>query len=593
MKLKFIQDLEEYLQEEYGCKEKPAVDTERPPEDFEGEITVNCFRLAPQLRRAPQEIAGKVEVYCQGHADIEMVQTVKAFVNLTLDAAALFRDTVADIENIWRDAELPAEDQEKVIIEFSAPNTNKPQHLGHVRNNALGQSLVSILKKTGHEVFPVNLINDRGIHICKSMLAYQRWGNGETPASAGKKGDHFVGDYYVKFQEVFKEQIAVLRNTDPANADRTDEELFLDTEIGQAAQEMLIAWENDDPEVRALWETMNEWVIAGFQQTYERMGVYFDRVYRESETYGQGREIIRQHLEKGVFRERDDGAVVIDLDEEKLGTKVVLRKDGTSVYVTQDIGTTIIKQEDYRPDCQMWIVGDEQIFHFKVLFAILRRLGFPWAEELRHIPYGMVNLPTGKMKSREGTVVDADVLFDELAALAEQATRERYENVPDDLQERAETIGMAAVKFMLLNVNAQSAMTFDPEESVRFEGDTGPYVLYACARIASIMKKADPADFQQTPDWTVLGAPEEKDLALRCAEYGEVIRKAAVNLNPSLLTNYLLELAKAFSRFYRECSVLKADTNELRHARLALTERVHATLEDGLRTLTIRPLESM
>jgi len=593
MKYQIIKDLEEHLTKVFGGSTQPQIGVERTPTDFDGDITVNCFRQAPHFKVSPMDIAEKAGKFCEGHDDAIKVQTIKAFVNITLDSTRLFQEAVGDEKAILDDCRLAEEERRKIVVEFSAPNTNKPQHLGHVRNNSLGQVIGSLFEKIGHDVAPVNLINDRGIHICKSMLAYQRWGQGSTPESTGMKGDHFVGDFYVKYQEVFKKQVEELRESRPDLAEKEDEELSLETEIGQAAQQMLIDWESGDPDVLSLWKTMNQWVIEGFRQTYKRMGVEFDRVYLESETYGKGREIINERLSEGIFREREDGAVVIDLDEEKLGTKVVLRSDGTSVYVTQDIGTTVIKQEDYNPDYQVWVVGDEQIFHFKVLFTILKRLGYSWADNLQHLPYGMVNLPSGKMKSREGTVVDADDLFDELAQLARKATLDRYDTCPDDIDHRAEVIGMSAIKFMLLSVNAQTAMTFDPEASVKFEGDTGPYVLYACARISSMLKKAEKQNVRAEPHWSALGTEEEKELALLCAQYGETVRRAAAELNPSLVTGFLLQLAKSFSRFYRECPVLTAPSPEMCQARLALSKRVHTVLKDGLETLTIQPLESM
>lgn len=592
MKFSLIKDLEQHLASLFKAA-PPAISVERPPEDFAGDITVNCFRLARDLRTNPMQIAEQAGAFCREHAAVTQVEVVKAFVNVALDSTAVFRDTVADEEALMRGVLLPKQERRRVVIEFSAPNTNKPQHLGHVRNNSLGQATVSILTKAGHDVIPVNLVNDRGIHICKSMLAYQRWGNGETPESTGKKGDHFVGDYYVKFDKEFKRQVAETRQSQPALADKSDDELFLETEVGQAAQQMLVDWENNDPAVRELWRQMNSWVLEGFNQTYQRMGVYFDNTYLESETYGYGKELITKHLDEGIFRQRDDGAVVIDLEKEKLGSKVVLRSDGTSVYVTQDIGTTVLKQEKYHPDQQIWIVGDEQIYHFKVLFAILSRLGYEWASELVHMPYGMVNLPSGRMKSREGTVVDADDLFNEMERLARAATLARTGEPPEDLALRARVIGMAALKFMLLKVKARTTMMFDPDESVKFEGDTGPYVLYACARIASMQRKADDQKLGGEVDWSVLGTPEEKDLALRCGSYGETVQQAARDLDTSNLAGYLLELAKSFSRFYRECPVLAAPDPHLARARMELSRRVHRVLKDGLETLTIETLENM
>ncbi len=588
-----ITELESHLRQSFKAEHPLEITIERPPPDMTGDITVNCFRLAKPLRRSPVDIANEVAAFLEAHPDTAAVEKIKAFVNIALTDAALFRDTVADADALLADAQVPAETRRRILIEFSAPNTNKPQHLGHVRNNTLGQAMVSILRRAGHQVVPVNLVNDRGIHICKSMLAYQRFGNGETPESSGKKGDHLVGDYYVKYDTELRRQLAKLRDENPEMNDQSDEDLFLKTEIGRAAQDMLVAWEQSDPDVVKLWKTMNEWVFEGFDETYRRLGVEFDKVFLESQTYTLGKDIVQDGLDRGVFKRRDDGAVVIDLAKEKLDTKVVLRSDGTSVYVTQDIGTTILKQNEFTPDQQVWVVGDEQIYHFKVLFAILKELGYEWADNLVHMAYGMVNLPSGKMKSREGTVVDADDLLDEMERLARDATLERSEEPPDDIDERSRVIGLAALKFMLLKVNPKTTLMFDPQASIKFEGDTGPYVLYAYARIASMLRKAEPGDLDGVVDWSVLGSPEEKDLALACAAYGETLRKAAEDFDTAGLAGYLLDLAKAFSRFYRDCPVLNAETPELKRARLELSLRARDILRDGLNTLTIETLESM
>lgn len=593
MTFTFVTDLCAQLAATYGTAVH-ELGVERCPEHFSGDLTVNCFRLARPLRQAPPAIASCVHDYLSEHPDIESVDTIKAFVNVTLRPGAAFRDAVSDRQALLESPLLPEDRRERVVIEYSAPNTNKPQHLGHVRNNTLGQATTSVLRAVGHTVIPVNLVNDRGVHICKSMVGYQRFGQGETPRSAGRKGDHFVGDFYVRYDQELRRQIDQLRGQHPEWAQKSADELFLETEIGRATQDMLVAWERDDAEVRALWQTMNGWVFDGFRETYQRMGVEFQKTYLESETYNLGKDVVAQGLETGVFQRRDDGAVFIDLEKEKLGDKVVLRSDGTSVYITQDLGTTLLKQHDYQPDRQIWIVGDEQIYHFRVLFAMLTRLGYPWANRLTHMAYGMVNLPGGKMKSREGTVVDADDLFDEMTGLARQATLERAgDRIPDDLEQRAHTIGMGALKFMLLKVNPKTTLMFDPAASIRFEGDTGPYVLYAYARIASMLRKAGDDALDGTVDWSLLTAPEEKDLALRLADYGSTIQRGAQELDTSGIAAYLLELAKSFSRFYRECSVLNADTPELVRARLELSSRVRDVLGAGLHTLTIGTLESM
>lgn len=592
MTFSFVHDLAAHLRESFGG-EPVEVAAELCPPHFEGDVTVNCFPLAKTFRRNPMQIAEQVAAYLASHPDIERAEAIKAFVNVTVRGGAVMRDTVADETALLASVMVPEAERRRVLIEFSAPNTNKPQHLGHVRNNTTGMAMASLLERVGHRVFRINLVNDRGIHICKSMIAYQRFGDGATPATAGKKGDHLVGDFYVRFDQVFREQLAALKAARPELADKSAEELFLETEIGRGAQNMLLAWEKDDPEVRELWRTMNGWVFDGFAETYARMGIEFDHTYLESQTYMLGKDIVEEGLAKGVFHKREDGATVIDFDDPGLGSKVVLRSDGTSVYITQDLGTTLLKQRDYQPDQQIWVVGDEQIYHFRVLFAILQALGYEWAGNLVHMAYGMVNLPTGKMKSREGTVVDADDLFDELEELARAATLERAGEAPEDLAERARAIGMGALKFMLLKVNPKTTMLFDPQASLRFEGDTGPYVLYAYARISSMLRRAGTEALAGEVDWSALAAREEKALALRCAQYPETMRKAADNLDASLLTGYLLDLAKDFSKFYQACPVLAAETPALVRARLELAARVRSLLRDGLEALTIQTLESM
>lgn len=591
MKLRCISDFCTSMLQKYPeNKTRPGwtVLPELCPQGMAGDVTVNCFRFAGQFGMRPDALAAEAVAFFRAHPDVASAEAVKAFVNIALKPEALFRDTVADMPALFEEGKLPQKETKRILIEYSAPNTNKPQHLGHVRNNTIGMSLSSLLSRVGHTVIPVNLVNDRGIHICKSMLAYQRYGNGATPESTGIKGDHFVGNFYVKYNSVLSEEIRELRKEDPSLAELSDEDLFLRTEIGQAAQKMLQDWEAGDAEVRELWNRMNLWVFAGFAETYERMGIHFAKTYLESQTYLLGKDLVAKGLEEGVFQKRSDGAVVADLG--KLGTKVVLRSDGTSVYITQDIGTTMLKYREHHPDVQIWVVGDEQILHFKMLFAILSKLGFPWAANLQHLAYGMVNLPSGKMKSREGTVVDADDLFDEMHSLARSATLERLNGAeaPADLEERSEIIGMGALKFMLLKFNPKTTIMFDPQASLKFEGDTGPYVQYACARINSIERKASDQGFcADSPDWSLLEKEEERRLALLCAAYPDVLKSAAEKMDCSILVNHLLEVAKGFNRFYRECPVLGAENAPLRSARLALCYAVRDLLTDGLRTLTI------
>ena len=591
MKFLFTERLQAALQQQFSVDSLP-IQVDLCPANFNGDVTISCFPFAKLLKRNPMELAQQLSELLNADEDVEAVETV----NVTLKPAALMRDTVMNQEALLSQVALPEAERRRILIEFSAPNTNKPQHLGHVRNNSVGMATATILERAGHKVFRVNLVNDRGVHICKSMIAYQRFGNGVTPESAGKKGDHLVGDFYVTFDKEYRRQLAELREAKPELKEKTDDELFLETEIGRATQDMLKAWEDGDENVRALWKTMNGWVFDGFAETYKRMGIRFEKTYLESQTYMLGKDIIQAGFEKGVFKKRDDGAMIIEFADKSLGTKVVLRSDGTSVYVTQDIGTTLLKQKDFEPDQQIWVVGDEQIRHFKVLFAILKALGYAWADKLTHMAYGMVNLPSGKMKSREGTVVDADDLFDEMAELARTATVEKASGVaPDNLEERADVISMAALKFMLLKVNPKTTIMFDPQASIKFEGDTGPYVLYAYARISSMLRKAAETApfFEEGVDWSLLTDKTEKALALRCSLFPEAVQKAARELDSSTLAGYLLDLAKDFNSFYRNCPALNAPTPELRQARLALSARVRTILKDGLNTLTINTLESM
>ncbi len=583
----FITDLEKYLAGRYPAFGNTGIVPEKCPAGMNGDVTVNCFRFA-KVCGNPARTAAEVTEFLNRHPEVEKAEAVKAFVNVTVKAGALCRDTVADIGALLEAGKLPENERRHILIEYSAPNTNKPQHLGHVRNNTLGMSLAKLLKRAGHRVTEINLVNDRGIHICKSMIAYQRWGNGCTPESEGLKGDHLAGRLYVEYNKHLTEEIKALKAARPELAERDSEDLFLETGLGRATQKMLQDWESGDPEVRELWKKMNGWVFAGFAETYRRMGIEFDHTYLESETYLLGKDIIEKGLADGVFTRREDGAVICDLG--KLGCKVVLRSDGTSVYITQDLGTTMLKYNDYRPDSMIWVVGDEQILHFKMLFEILARLGCAWAKDLFHLAYGMVNLPTGKMKSREGTVVDADDLFDEMSDLAFAACREREPDGDEAvLRRRAEIIGIGALKFMLLKFNPKTTMMFDPAASVKFEGDTGPYVQYAAARIRSIARKAAERGIAAGGDvnWDLLGAPGEKALAVTLNDYPAVLRGAAEKRDCSMLADYLLTLAKAFNAFYRESPVLGAGDAGLCAARLALAQAAGRVLTDGLDTLTV------
>ena len=588
MNLKPIKDLTVFLASKYSVKSDIfSIQPEICPPNITGELTVNCFRLAQVLKANPETIAQIVLEFLKSHIDVLSAEKVKAFVNFTLNTETLLKDTLANPKQILESAKVTEKTKRRYLVEYSAPNTNKPLHLGHLRNNTLGMSLASLLKRVGNDVAAVNLVNDRGIHICKSMLAYKRSGNDMTPESTGKKGDHLVGDFYVKFDTELRTELKALRDSNPELVEKSDEDLFALTEIGKEAQEILRKWEAGDTETIKRWKKMNEWVLEGFDKTYKRMGIKFDKVYLESETYKLGKDIVLKGEKDGIFKKREDGAIFADLKPFGLTEKVLLRSDNTSVYITQDIGTTLKKYEDFHPDYQIWVVGDEQIHHFKTLFALIKLLGFQWADNLYHLVYGMINLPSGKMKSREGTVVDADNLFDDMHELAKNATLERSEgNIPKDIETRSEIIAQGALKFMLLKFNPKTTILFNPQASIKFEGDTGPYVQYVCARINSILKKAPIIRFEEV-NWSLLGTKYEKELAVLASFYPDTLLSAAEKLDCSVVVTYLLNLAKAYNSFYRECPVLNAETEELKKARIALSSAIKDIISDGLKTLTI------
>lgn len=544
-----------------------------PTPSFEvGDLGFGCFPLAKVLRRSPKEIAERLAEAIELEPPFREARAVGPYLNLFLDRGALLgtlcRETLEAADGYGQAA---GEGGHRIVLEFSSPNTNKPQHLGHIRNNLLGMALARILAAAGNDVVKVNLINDRGVHICKSMLAYQRWGEGATPESTGTKGDHFVGEWYVRFAQ-------------EAEKDET---------LEAQAQELLVRWEQGDPEVVELWKTMNGWVYDGFAETYRRLGVEFDRVYHESETYRYGREIVLEALEQGHCDRLDDGAVQIDLTDAKLDTKILLRRDGTSVYITQDLGTAVRRVEELGPDRLYYVVGSEQIYHFNVLFAALDRFGYEWATSCRHITYGMVYLPEGKMKSREGKVVDADALLDELEALSAAAIREKHGDIPaDELATRTRQIALGAIGFYLLTVNLEKDIHFDPAASVSFEGDTGPYIQYAHTRICGILRKAAEQAVGE-PDFAQLGNDDEIRLGLLLVGFPAAVRDAAESCNPAKLATHVLDVARAFATFYHDNPVLQADTEGLVAARLELIKATQIVLRNGLALLGIEAPERM
>jgi arginyl-tRNA synthetase len=562
--------------------------------EFEGNYTLVVFPLLKISRQSPEATATAIGEYLQGNCrEIDRFNVIKGFLNLVIaDAFWLqFLDgTVIDEKYGYT---VPTEGVPHRMIEYSSPNTNKPLHLGHIRNNLLGWSLSKILAAAGHRIVKVNLVNDRGIHICKSMLAWKRWGNGETPESSGKKGDHLVGDYYVRFDREYKKEIERLASQ---GTDR--EEAARKAPLILEAQEMLRQWEAKDAETVALWEMMNGWVYDGFDATYQRLGVGFDRVYYESQTYLQGREIVMNGLRKGVFHQKSDGSVWVDLTADGLDEKLLLRSDGTSVYMTQDIGTACQRFAEYPIDELMYVVGNEQNYHFQVLSLVLDRLGYPWAKTLKHISYGMVELPEGKMKSREGTVVDADDLMDEMMATAREMSQElgKLDGLPSDEAEKTvQTIGLGALKYFMLKVDPKKTMTFDPKESIDFNGNTGPFIQYAHARIRSVLRKAAETGIDAGVRIQTDIALNDKEVSLLHAIYNfpKTVSDAAEAHSPALIANYVYDLAKEFNQFYHDYSILKEENTAVRDFRLLLSKSTAQVIRTALDLLGIESPERM
>jgi arginyl-tRNA synthetase len=519
---------------------------------------------------------------------IESFQVIKGFLNLKM-SSEYWKDQLREIERS-REYGFASDSGKTIVIEFSSPNTNKPLHLGHVRNNLLGWSVSRLMEANGHRVIRVNLVNDRGIHICKSMLAWQKYGNGQTPASTGMKGDHLVGDYYVRFDKEYKEQVRQLMR-----GGMEQEIAEREAPLMKEAQEMLVKWEQGDSEILSLWKTMNGWVYDGFESTYKRMGVSFHKTYYESETYLLGKELVAAGLKKGVFYRKDDGSVWCDLTPDGLDQKLLLRSDGTSVYMTQDLGTAARRYDEYRFDSQIYVVGNEQNYHFQVLKLILKKLGFPWAENIIHLSYGMVELPEGKMKSREGTVVDADDLMDNMVITARETSLElgKLEDMtPGEQTILFETLGMGALKYFILKVDPRKTMLFDPRESIDFNGNTGPFIQYTYARICSILRKAIELGYQpEMCDKPMI----EKELRLvkLMTQYPQVIKDSGVAYSPAQVANFCFELAKEFNQYYHETSVLKEEDQCVRAQRLVLLKQVAKLLELSMNILGIILPEKM
>jgi len=568
---------------------------EIPPEPEMGDIGFPMFAYAKILRKGPPQIA---QMVCERLKADEAggggsFEAAGPYVNVRLERAVVARAVLAEVLNDSRGGgQLPLAGK-KVMVEFSSPNTNKPLHLGHLRNDVLGESISRILAACGADVRKVCIINDRGIHICKSMLAYQEQGQGKTPESEGVKSDHFVGDWYVYFSSELRKQTEALIQEKGLKK----EEAEAQAPLMARAQELLRKWEAGDAETTALWKLMNSWAVAGMQKTYQRTGVSFDQYYYESDTWQLGKEEVLKGLEKGIFYREDDGAVAVDLSAEKLDKKILLRSDGTSIYITQDFGTAINRYKDFPFDQMIYVVGSEQQYHFKVLFVLLDKLGFPWAKNLYHLSYGMVNLPEGKMKSREGTVVDADDLIDSLRdmAIAEIKEKEREEKVGDPA-EVAEKIALGALHYYLLQASPAKDMLFDPKESLSFNGNTGPYLQYMGARISSMLRKNEERNIDNNINnntFSLLTSDPEWELIKTLAAYPAAIGEAAAGLDPSRLAAYLYELSKCFSRFYHDCPILNAENADVSAARLALSQAVLRVLQDALHLICVPFLEIM
>jgi arginyl-tRNA synthetase len=556
--------------------------------EFEGQITIVTFPLTKFSRKSPEQTGAEIGEFLKNEVEeISAFNVIKGFLNISLSDAYWLNKFYSEI--LPEDFAEFKPNGKKVMVEYSSPNTNKPLHLGHVRNNLLGYSVAEILKADGYEVIKSNLVNDRGIHICKSMLAWQKFGNGETPESTGEKGDHLVGKYYVLFDKEYKSQIEELRSFG-----QTEEEAKKNAPIIKEAQEMLQQWEAGNEEVISLWKTMNLWVYDGFGKTYKALGVDFDKFYYESETYLLGKDIVDEGLEKGVFFKKNDGSVWIDLTADGLDEKLVLRADGTSVYMTQDLGTAQLKYNDFHMDESIYVVGNEQDYHFKVLFLILQKLGKQWAKGLYHLSYGMVDLPSGKMKSREGTVVDADDLIDEMEQTAKEQTEALGKVTEYSEEEKLQlyhTIGMGALKYFLLKVDPKKRLLFDPNESVDFQGHTGPFIQYTHARIRSVLSRAEPLSPLKGEIMSL--DSEERDLILVLSQFPETITLAAAGHSPAIIANYVYELAKAFNKFYHEKSILQAEDEVTKQFRLQLSAASARIIKKAMRLLGIEVPERM
>ena len=582
------------------------VQLQKTRSDFEGNLTLVVFPFLRMSKKAPEQTAQEIGEFLQKNCTaVASFNVVKGFLNLVI-APAAWLGLLNDIDKEEKYGYVKPEEkaaqndgkQPLVMIEYSSPNTNKPLHLGHVRNNLLGWSLAQIMEANGNKVVKTNIVNDRGIHICKSMLAWLKWGNGETPETSGKKGDHLIGDYYVAFDKHYREEVKELKakfEAEGLDSEKAEEKAKAEAPLIVEAHEMLVKWEQNDPEVRALWRKMNEWVYAGFDETYKALGVSFDKIYYESNTYLEGKKKVEEGLEKGLFFRKNDNSVWADLTDEGLDQKLLLRSDGTSVYMTQDIGTADMRFKDFPIDKMIYVVGNEQNYHFQVLSLLLDRLGFKWGKELTHFSYGMVELPNGKMKSREGTVVDADDLIAKMIGDAKTMSEDKVNKLEgiseEEKNEIARIVGMGALKYFILKVDARKNMLFNPEESIDFNGNTGPFIQYTHARIRSILRKA--GDNNQWTIGNVQLNDKETELIQKMSEFGAAVEQAGKDYSPSGIANYCYELTKQFNQFYHDYSILGADTEEEKAVRLVIAKNVAKIIKNGMALLGIEVPERM
>ena len=592
------------VKELYGTEvPEKMIQLQKTRSDFEGNLTLVTFPLLKTSHKKPEDTAQDLGEYlkknCKAVADFNVV---KGFLNLVI-AQAAWTGLLNDINADEKFGEKRVTDESPlVMIEYSSPNTNKPLHLGHVRNNLLGWSLAQIMEANGNKVVKTNIVNDRGIHICKSMLAWLKWGNGITPEQAGKKGDHLIGDFYVLFDKHYKEECKQLQEQyekEGMTADEAKEKAEHEAPLIKEAHDMLVKWEANDPEIRALWEKMNNWVYAGFDETYKAMGVGFDKIYYESNTYLVGKKKVEEGLAKGLFIRKEDNSVWADLTNEGLDQKLLLRKDGTSVYMTQDIGTAEMRFNDYPIDKMIYVVGNEQNYHFQVLSILLDRLGFKWGKDLVHFSYGMVELPNGKMKSREGTVVDADDLVASMIENAKSLSEDKVNKLEgiteEEKNEIARIVGMGALKYFILKVDARKNMLFNPEESIDFNGNTGPFIQYTYARIRSILRKAEAQNITLPASLNDDAPLNDKEIALiqKLNDFGAAVAQAGIDYSPSGIANYCYELTKEFNQFYHDYSILNADTEAKKITRLMIAKNVAKVIKNGMALLGIEVPERM